>query len=315
MFKKDIEFYSPTNLKAYNLDQTMRYQLNILENLDIFTKKHSENVANLTCRMCEYLHASKAFTIHATISAYLHDIGKMFIPIEILNKPSPLTDEEFEIMKTHTTIGYNICMKDLKLRPYAGAALYHHENLDGSGYPSRLKKKDIPYYAQIIHIADVFDAIVAKRQYKTHINISETLKILIKDAQPSIQSIALDALATDAKYGKINPKPLNVLFKVVIDDTLYEISCTMEYVRYLKEQLKRLNKIKKYDDKSNSAKKERDKEYYKDCMEILFENGESFDNYKQVTLEYEEALKSRNEIIKKLYREIEIIKKLNPNHL
>lgn len=178
-----------------------------------------------------------------------------------------------------------------------------------------LKKKEIPYYAQIIHIADVFDAIVAKRQYKTHVNISETLKLLIKDAMPSPESIALDALATDAKYGKINPKPLNVLFKVVIDDTLYEISCTMEYVKYLKDQLKRLNKIKKYEDKSNSARKERDKEYFKDCMEILFENGESFDNYKQVTLEYEDALKSRNEIIKKLYKEIEIIKKLNPNHL
>lgn len=119
MFKQDIEFYSPTNLKAYNLDKTMRYQLNMLENLDVFTRKHSENVANLTCRMCEYLHASQMFTIHATTSAYLHDIGKLFIPREILDKPDMLTEEEFEVMKTHTTIGYNICMKDLKLRPYA----------------------------------------------------------------------------------------------------------------------------------------------------------------------------------------------------
>ena len=156
----------------------------------------------------------------------------------------------------------------------------------------------------------MFDAIVAKRQYKTHINISETLKLLIKDAQPSIQSVALDVLATDSKYGKINPKVLNVLFKVVIDDTLYEISCTMEYIQFLKDQLKRLNKIKKYDDKSISSKKSKDKEYYKDCMEILFENGETFDNYKQVSLEYEEALKSRNDVVKKLYKEIEIIKKL-----
>ncbi|MCI9366357.1 MAG: hypothetical protein HFJ54_07560 [Clostridia bacterium] len=158
----------------------------------------------------------------------------------------------------------------------------------------------------------MFDAIVAKRQYKTHINISETLKLLIKDAQPSIQSVALDVLATDSKYGKINPKVLNVLFKVVIDDTLYEISCTMEYIQFLKDQLKRLNKIKKYDDKSISSKKSKDKEYYKDCMEILFENGETFDNYKQVSLEYEEALKSRNDVVKKLYKEIEIIKKLRP---
>ena len=70
--------------------------------------------------MCEYLHANKTFTIHATICAYLHDIGKIFIPPEILHKPSRLTDAEFEVMKTHTTIGYNMCMKDLKLRPYAG---------------------------------------------------------------------------------------------------------------------------------------------------------------------------------------------------
>ena len=119
MFKQDIEFYSPTTLKSYNLEQAMRYQLNMLDNLDIYTRKHSENVANLTCRMCEYLHAKNNFTIHATICAYLHDIGKIFIPIEILQKPTQLTNDEFEIMKTHTTIGYNMCMKDLKLRPYA----------------------------------------------------------------------------------------------------------------------------------------------------------------------------------------------------
>ncbi len=119
MFEPNIDFYSSTNLKAYNLDQVMRYQLNMLENLDPFTRKHCENVANLTCRMCEYLHAKKMFTIHATTCAYLHDIGKLFIPQEILTKPTMLTDEEFEIMKTHTTIGYNMCMKDLKLRPYA----------------------------------------------------------------------------------------------------------------------------------------------------------------------------------------------------
>lgn len=119
LLKQDIEFYSPTILKSYNLDKTMRYQLDMLANLDLFTRRHSENVANLTCRMCEYLHAGKSFTIHATICAYLHDIGKLFIPHEILSKPTLLTAEEFETMKTHTTIGYNMCMKDLKLRPYA----------------------------------------------------------------------------------------------------------------------------------------------------------------------------------------------------
>lgn len=310
MKTQDIDFYSPVNLKSYNLDQTMRYQLNMLDNLDVYTKKHSENVANLTCRMCEYLHAKKMFTIHATICAYLHDIGKLFIPPEILQKPSKLTDEEYEIMKTHTTIGYNICMKDLKLRPYAGGALYHHENLDGSGYPNGLTKKDIPYYAQIIHIADVFDAIVSKRQYKTHINISETLKLLLKDTEPSKKSVALDALSTDSKYGKINAKVLKVLFKVVVDDTLYEISCTMEYVKYLKEQLKRLKRIEKYEEKADKAKKDKDKEYYREYMRLLFQQGENFENYKQVASEYEIALENREKVIDRLYQEIAIIKKL-----
>ena len=308
--KESFDFYSPMNLKAYNLDETMRYQLTVLEHLDNVTKKHSENVANLTLRICEYLHCQKIFTIHATICAYLHDIGKIYIPKEILNKPSRLTDEEYEIIKTHTTLGYELCMKDIKLRPYAGGALYHHECLDGSGYPNGITKKEIPYYAQIIHVADIYDALVSKRQYKTHVDISDTLKILIKDAQPSVRSVALDSLATDTKVGKINAKVLRALFKVVIDDTLYEISCVHEYVDYLKSQIKRLETIETYDEKSKKAKKEKDVEYYKDGMRMLFSAGENFENYKNVLQDYRDANLARQEVINKLYNEIKIIKKL-----
>ena len=220
MYQEKLDFYSPINLKSYNLDQTMRYQLNILGNLDPLTRKQSENVANLCCRICEYLKCNQKFTIHCTISGYLHDIGNLFIPLKILHKPSKLTDEEYEIIKTHTTLGYEMCMKDLKLRPYALGALDHHEALDGSGYPNGITKKDIPYEAQIIRVADEYDAIVTKRQYKTHVNISETLKELIKDAQPDPKLIALDQLAVKEKTGKINGLILKKLFKVVIDDTL-----------------------------------------------------------------------------------------------
>jgi len=137
MKNEKIDFYSPINFKTYNLEQTIRYQLDILERLDPFTRRHSENVANLCCRICEYLHCKKSFTIHCTICGYLHDIGKMQIPTKILNKPDSLTTEEYEIMKTHTTLGYTICMREPKLRPYALAALDHHEALDGNGYPNR----------------------------------------------------------------------------------------------------------------------------------------------------------------------------------
>ena len=308
MKNEKFDFYNPINLKSYNLDKTMRYQLDILGSLDFFTRRHSENVANLVCRICEYLHCNKNFTIYCTICAYLHDIGKLFIPSAILNKPDKLTDEEFEIMKTHTTQGYEMCMKDLKLRPYAIGPLDHHEALNGSGYPNGITK--IPMEAQIIRVADEYDAIVTKRQYTTHVNISETLKDLIKDAKPDPKFLALDHLSQISKVGKINKRILKVLFKVVIDDILYEISCLYEYLDYLKENIKRLELICKYNDKMNDSKSDKKKSYYKEGMKLLFAADENFDNFKQVYEEYKNALDLRSDRIKKLYDEIKIIKKL-----
>lgn len=312
MNNEKIDFYSSTNLKSYNLDDVMKYQLSMLDRLDVFTRRHSENVANLVCRICEYLHCKKYFTIHATICGYLHDIGKLFIPPEILNKPDRLTPEEYEVIKTHTTLGYEMCMKDIKLRPYAEGALYHHEALNGTGYPQGLTKDDIPYVAQIIRVADEYDAIVTKRQYTTHINISETLRELMHDARPTdyMKTVALDSLKQNYSVGKINSKALKALFKVVIDDTLYEISCVMDYIKYLKEQVKRLEEIQKYDMKSQKAKKDKDKEYYREGMRLLFQSGENFDNYEQVLSEYRQAIITREDVKAKLYNEIDIIKKL-----
>ena len=105
--KKDFNFYSETSIKSYNLDEKIRYQLSMLDSLDVFTRKHCENVAALTCRICEYLHCNKGFTEYCTICAYLHDIGKLFIPPEILQKPAKLTESEYEIIKTLTFEQYN----------------------------------------------------------------------------------------------------------------------------------------------------------------------------------------------------------------
>lgn len=307
-----FDFYNAANLKAYNLNDTMRYQLAILDKMDPITKKHSESVANLVCRICEYLGFNWQVTIHSTMNAYLHDVGKLAIPPEILNKPGKLTDEEYEIIKTHTTKGYQICMKDLKLRPYAEAALYHHEALNGSGYPNGVTKKDIPYIAQIVRVADEYDAITSKRQYKTHIDISETLKILIKEAQPEehIKLVALDHLNNDKKLGKINPRVLRILFKVVIDDIIYEIACLDNYINYLKSEIKRLETIKKYFIKFQNAKKEKDKDYFYESIRIMLSHDETIDNFETVLAEYYNALSIKEETVKKLYDEIKIIKKL-----
>lgn len=307
-----FDFYNAANLKAYNLNDTMRYQLAILDKMDPITRKHSESVANLVCRICEYLGFNWQVTIHSTMNAYLHDVGKLAIPPEILHKPGRLTDEEYEIMKTHTTKGYQICMKDLKLRPYAEAALYHHESLNGTGYPNAITKKDIPYIAQIVRVADEYDAITSKRQYKTHIDISETLKILIKEAQPEehIKLVALDHLKTNEKTGKINPRILKILFKVVIDDIIYEIACIDDYIKYLKSEIKRLETINRYFIKMENSKKEKDRQYFLQGIKLMLSQGETIDNFKVILSEYINTLNTKQENVNKLYKEIKIIKKL-----
>ena len=310
MKNETFDFYSPLTLKSYNLNETMKYQLQVLEQVDFFTRRHSENVANLCCRICEYLHCNKNFTIYCTICAYLHDLGKIFIPKEILEKPGKLTSEEYEVMKKHTTLGYDMCIKDLNLRPYAAGALNHHEALNGTGYPNGLTKSDIPYEAQIIRVADEYDALVTKRQYITHVNISETLKDLIKDSNPDPALVALDYLSENSKVGKINKKILNVLFKVVIEDILYEISGIMNYVSYLKNEIKRLEQMKKYDEKAQNSDKGKTKSYYLEGIKLLLQQGETIENFKDVLKEYQEALNLRQERIDSLYNEIKIIKKL-----
>lgn len=301
MKNPEFNFYDKTSLKSYNLDQSMQYQLNMLGNLDVFTRKHCENVASITCRICEYLHLGKAFTEYCTICAYLHDIGKMFIPPKVLQKPGKLTDEEFEIMKTHTTIGYNMCMKDLKLRPYAAGPYYHHEALDGSGYPQGLKKEDIPYEAQIIRVADEYDAIVSKRQYKSHIGISDTIKILIENAQPRNKG---------SKFGKNNPKLVKCLIKVVICDIEYEISGKMNYIDYIKDDLKRMVEIDKYIKKMEEAKNEKNRNYYLEGAKMLLKPEETIENFAQTYSEAQESLEIRKKELDHLWDEIKIIKKL-----
>ena len=306
MEQKKFDFYDMTSLKSYNLDKAIRYQLNLLDTLDVYTRKHSGNVASITCRLCEYMHCSKKFTVYCTISAYLHDIGKLFIPFEILQKPSALTPEEYEIMKKHTIHGYNLCMKDLKLRPYATVALSHHEALNGSGYPKGLTLKEIPMEAQIVSVADQFDALVSKRQYKSHIDISEAIKLMIEDTKP----IKRSSSDVHENVGRLNKFVVKKLLKVVLDDIYLEIAFTQDYVEELKAELARFKQIDKYKEKMNAAKKEKDKNYYLEGIKALLKKGETLENYDAMSDEYTEAYIMRKGMIDKLYNEIKIIKKL-----
>ena len=305
----EFDFYDRTSLKSYNLDKTMQDQLNALGQLDVFTRKHCENVAALTCRICEYLKCNKGFTEYCTICAYLHDLGKLFIPSAILQKTSALTDEEYEIMKTHTTIGYNMCMKDERLRPYAAGPYYHHEALNGTGYPQGLTKKDIPYEGQIIRVADEYDAIVSKRQYKSHIGIIDTLKIIIDNTKPT-RVDTLNQIIDNVNEGKDNPIIVKALLKVVADDINYEIYCKTNYIHSLSKNIKRLENAEKYYNKMKAAKNSEKEDYFYEYTMLYLEGKENINNFLGVKEEYVKALENQKNEMNKLYDELKNVKKL-----
>ena len=129
------------------------------------------------------------FISDVEMSAPLHDIGKINIPDAVLNKPGKLTDEEYEIMKTHTTAGKQIMEKAIStvkgesyLKEARNMAAYHHEKWDGSGYPEGLKGEVIPLSARIMAVADVFDALTARRVYKDPMPFEKAMDIIIKDS-------------------------------------------------------------------------------------------------------------------------------------
>ena len=311
---EEFNFYDKTSLKSYNLGEALRYQLSRLDALDVFTRNHCERVAAITCRLCENLGLNSTFTVYCITCAYLHDLGKVATPPEILQKQGKLTAEEYEIMKQHAIIGYNMCMADPYLKPYANGPLYHHEGLNGTGYPHGITINDIPLEGQIIRVADEYDAIVSKRQYKTHIGISAAVKILIENATPVPANPAdgLDKklIKIKKKYGKINKKILLQLFKMIISDTEYEISCVQEYVNHLSSQIKRLRQAEACQLQLNASISDTDKRYHLENISNLLSTGETLENYHQILNDYVEAHRIRTDKIENLYKEINALKKL-----
>jgi putative nucleotidyltransferase with HDIG domain len=134
---------------------------------DEYTFIHSVNVAFYSMMLAKWLNLSAAEINDAILAGLLHDVGKMRIPGEILNKTAKLTADEFERMKKHTLYGYELVnnIKGLS-EDIKNAVLLHHERMDGSGYPFGYQSNKLNRYTRIVAIADVFDAMTAERVYK-----------------------------------------------------------------------------------------------------------------------------------------------------
>lgn len=162
------------------------------------TGSHIIRVGKYSSMIMEKLGGSKEDIELMLYSAPLHDVGKIGIPDNILNKTGKLTDEEYDIMQTHTIKGYEILSgtKSKYLEAGAVIALSHHERFDGTGYPKGLKGKAIPLYGRITAIADVFDALVSERVYKNSWSLDEAA-VYIKNAcgthfDPDVANVFLE---------------------------------------------------------------------------------------------------------------------------
>lgn len=147
--------------------------------VDDYVFTHSLNVTMYTLVLAKKLDLSDKEVEALGVGALLHDIGKIFIPPSILNKPSHLTDEEFEIVKAHTEYGYDLLRKQHQFpMVVAHCAYQHHERIDGSGYPRGLKNYEIHKFGKIIGVADVFDAMTSNRVYREAMLPHDAMEVL-----------------------------------------------------------------------------------------------------------------------------------------
>lgn len=178
---KEIDILNSNRINEAELLSEVNVEISVLKGLDIFTNAHVQGVVKTTLAMCMKMNKSYEEVKTCVISAYLHDVGKIKIPPEILQKQARLTDEEYQEIKKHTVYGYEMCMEYPTFKKYAAIVRAHHENLDGTGYPDGLKENEIPPEASLIKVADVYDALTQRRQYKDGYRQSEALKIMLND--------------------------------------------------------------------------------------------------------------------------------------
>ena len=174
---------------------------------DAYTKEHSNRLSFLAREIGRELKLPPVEIKKIVLAAKLHDIGKIGISDAILLKPSKLTDEEFDKIKKHPVIGFDM-LKNLSIFSHiSDYILYHHEKFDGSGYPEKISGDDIPFGARIISIVDAIDAILTKRSYKEPKPVEYAVQELKKNAgtqfDPMITKFAIKVIEENKDVFKI----------------------------------------------------------------------------------------------------------------
>jgi len=200
-------------LKSYeSLKKTLNDAINtmvkIMETRDPYTAGHQQSVARLATAIAREMKLEDTRIENLRTAAVIHDIGKMYIPSDILSKPGKLADIEFSLIKTHAQSGYDI-VKGMDFPcNVAKTILQHHERLDGSGYPNQLKGEDTLLEAKILAVADVIEAMTSNRPYRPALGIDKALEEISKNRGRLYDPDVVDTSLEIFKSGKFEFKPV-----------------------------------------------------------------------------------------------------------
>lgn len=195
-----------------------------LRTISDYTYKHSVNVAVLSVLTGIGLGLKKSMLKELAAAGLLHDIGKISIPPETMEKAGPLTEEEYALIKQHTELGYEAIKNNISISSKTKMGVFmHHENVNGSGYPMGISGEQIYMFAKIIHIADVYDALTSERCYKKAQSPGDAVEFLMKNSGTMFQPEYVKAFIT---YIPVYPKGRNVILSdgsiaVVVENRQY----------------------------------------------------------------------------------------------
>lgn len=176
-----------------NLEESFHALATMLEKRDPYTAGHQQRVADLAEKIAIELGLSRDLAHGVRLAGIVHDIGKIQVPAEVLNKPGKLSDIEFSLIKQHPQVGYDILKAIRSPWPIPEAVLQHHERFDGSGYPSGLKSDQIIIEARILAVADIVEAMSSHRPYRPGLGLQAALDEIVKQRGKQLDVEIVDA--------------------------------------------------------------------------------------------------------------------------
>jgi putative nucleotidyltransferase with HDIG domain len=185
--------------------ETIRTLAAAIDAKDPYTRGHSERVSSYSMAISRHLGLNQEEVFRVHIAAILHDVGKLGIRESILNKPGGLSDEEFEVMRQHPSIGAQIMSPIRMLKDIIPGIRNHHETWDGTGYPDHLKGDEIPMVARIIGVADTFDAMTTTRPYQQAMTLDYVLQKMSSMSGSRFDPVVVEAFIAAVEAGDISP--------------------------------------------------------------------------------------------------------------